>query len=207
MEKKASAKSRVKVKCPKCENIFLPSKKETQSRAGAAARRKGANFENRLAKKFAKWWPGKHEFKRTPMSGGSALKEGWDLSGDIATTASDFPWHLELKNAPSQFAGLHQFFTSEKFALWKWLQQATEDCPRHKIPMVIFNRYDQPTYCAVDARYDSYVSTRLQTTACDYIELNITNKDTDCALMHMIEKRVCVWTLDSMLNSDPEMWK
>lgn len=190
------SKSRVHVKCPKCDTTFIPSKEEVQSRAGASSRRKGAAFENRLAKKFAKWWPGDHEFKRTPQSGGSALKEGWGLAGDIATTADDFPWHLELKNAPGSFAGLHQFYTCPKGHLWKWLYQAANDCPDGKIPLLVFNRYDQPTYCAVRMKHDSYISDRLQRCGMSHFEFYDSNRD----------DRIVIWSLDDMLSSKPEMW-
>lgn len=191
------SKSRVSIKCPNCKHIFLPSSKSVQSRAGASARRKGASFENKLAKKFAKWWPGGHEFKRTPMSGGSALKEGWDLAGDITTTAKDFPWHLELKNAPGSFQGLHQFYTAPKGQLWKWLNQAQDDAPNGKIPLLIFNRFDQPTYCAVKLIWDSHIVDRLTRSNISHYEFYDTNK----------QLIIVIWSLDDMLNSDPENWK
>lgn len=145
-------KSRVNVKCPECEHIFLPSKDEIQSRAGAASRRKGSQFENKVAREIQKWWntyviplDKPYEFKRTPSSGGSALKTGFDMAGDICTNAPDFPYHLELKNAPSMFTGLHNIF-SDKSKLIQWFIQADKDCPKNKIPLLIFNRFDMPTF-------------------------------------------------------------
>lgn len=192
-----STKSEVRTKCPKCEYIFKPSTKEVQSRAGSSSRRKGASFENRLAKKFAKWWLGDFEFKRTPMSGGSALKEGWDLAGDIATNAPDFPYHLELKNSPGSFSGLHQFYTSPRGSLWKWMNQAETDAPTGKIPMLIFNRYDQPTYCAIQIKWDSFVRDRLFRCNIKFFEFYDANRGVT----------VVIWSLEDMLSSDPEVWK
>ena len=182
-------KSRVKYKCPKCDYIFLPSKEEVQSRVGASARRKGANFERLIAKKLKKWWPGDHDFKRTPQSGGSALKEGWDLAGDIATTAKDFQWHIECKNAPGSFQGWHQFFTSSKFKFWEWLQQAIKDRPDDKYILLIINRFDQPTWCAtiISPANRIQILARLANAKINYLQYNYN------ALM--TRASVAIWTL------------
>lgn len=195
---RADRTSRVSVKCPECEHVFLPSLKEKQSRAGKAARRKGANFENKKAKEIAKWWnQGKteYEFKRTPMSGGSALKDGFDMAGDICTNAPDFKWHLELKNQPSSFTGLHNFF-SDKAKVWAWLRQADEECPVDKRPMLIFNRFDMPTYCATFNDHASFIADRLER----------------CNIPHYIyffpnSVSIAIWQYKDMLESDPENWK
>lgn len=186
-------KSRVQIKCPECEHVFLPSLEEVQSRAGKSSRRKGANFERKVAKDFAKWWPGNYEFKRTPMSGGSALKVGFDMAGDICTNAPDFNYHLELKNAPGSFTGLHNLF-SDKSAIWKWMEQAVTDGPLHKMPILIMNRFDMPTFCMclnndkinfiMAHTYLKHLRFRVGS-ACEYV----------------------VWLLNDMLTSNPEEWK
>jgi len=184
--------SRVQVCCPSCKTVFLPSVKEVQSRAGASARRKGANFERTLAKKFQKWW-GHGVFKRTPMSGGSVLKDGFDMAGDLACNASDWIWHIEAKNAPGSYAGLHQFFSAEKFVFWKWWDQACGDCPSNKKVMIVFNRYDQPTMCA--ALKDD-VNFRILLADIPHMEFITRSK------IHF-----CLWSLDDMLTTSPESWK
>jgi len=188
--------SRVQVKCPSCGEIFLPSVEETQSRAGRSSRRKGHAFERTIAKKLQTWWNQngkfKYEFRRTPQSGGSALKQGWGLAGDIATTAINFPWHLELKNAPGSFAGLHQFISAPKFKFWEWLEQANKDCPQNKKVILIFNRFDQPTWCASNV---PWILNRL-----DYIKASY-------FIFHCVGKLdVVIWDLDTMLNSNPSVW-
>jgi hypothetical protein len=191
-------KSQVRQVCPACEHVFLPSLKEKQSRAGKAARRKGANFENKKAKEVAKWWnQGKteFEFKRTPMSGGSALKDGFDMAGDICTNAPDFKWHLELKNQPSNFTGLHNFF-SEKAKVWAWLRQAEEECPVDKNPMLIFNRFDMATFCAAFNDHASYIADRLE--RCRIQHFMFFFPDSCC---------IAIWQYKDMLESDPENWK
>lgn len=192
-KRKSKAKSRVAVKCPECKHAFLPDLKTIQSRAGRSSRAKGAGFERKIAKKLKEWWPGDREFKRTPMSGGSVLKDGFDMAGDICTNVPDFPWHLELKNVPSQFTGLHNFF-SDKSIVWKWFGQACDESPSHRIPMLIFNRFDQPTYCGVMFDKDSYIQDRLYKSDIKYFELNN-------------GKRVFIFLFADMIASDPENWK
>lgn len=190
-------KSRVTVKCPECKNAFIPSLEKVQSRAGASSRRKGANFERKLAKELKKWWPGDCDFKRTPMSGGSALKDGFDMAGDICTNAPDFPYHIEAKNAPGSFTGLHNFF-SEKSVVWKWLKQASDDCPDNKTPMLIFNRFDMPTFCAiVVGNNDNFIRERCERSDIDHIEFT--------SLIHNM--CVCIWQYKDMISSNPENWK
>ena len=187
----SKTKSRVKIACPKCKHVFLPDFKEIQSRAGRSARRKGANFERNLAKKFAKWWPGNYEFKKTPQSGGSILKEGWDLAADICTNAPDFPYSIEAKNQPSNFTGIHNLF-SDKSAVWKWLEQASDDCPKHRKPLLVFNRFDLPTYCA--------------TINIDIVSILI-KCDITFFTFNYKNKCVLIWQLKDMLSSDPQWWK
>lgn len=192
-------KSQVRVVCPECKHVFLPSLKEKQSRAGKAARRKGSSFERKIAKELTIWWNGdKHnyEFKRTPMSGGSVLKEGFDMAGDICTNAPDFKWHLELKNAPSSFTGLHNFF-SEKAKLWAWLNQAENECPDHRESMLIFNRFDIPTFCAAPFTATNDIINRIERAMIPYF----THFDPTTG------RAVVIWPYKEMIDSDPEVWK
>lgn len=184
-------KSQVRYVCPKCEHVFLPSLKEKQSRAGKAARRKGANFEHNIAKKLLKWWPGDYEFKRTPMSGGSKLKVGWDLAADICTNAPDFKYSIECKNVPSSFTGLHNFF-SDKSQIWSWLDQSKVECPKHRKPLLIFNRFDMPTFCAT-----TYIEITIILLQCNINFFTFKNKN----------GHVLVWQFSDMLKSNPDAWK
>lgn len=193
------SKSQVRVKCPECEYVFLPSLKEKQSRAGKAARRKGANFENKKAKEIAEWWnrgrDTNYEFKRTPMSGGSTLKEGFDMAGDICTNAPDFRYHLELKNAPSSFTGLHNFL-SPKSKIWSWLEQASVDCPPFRVPVLIFNRMDMPTFCATDITEGDWITPKLERCGISYYKFKVIGY-----------REVVIWTYKEMIESSWEQWK
>jgi len=195
-------KSRVQVKCPQCEHVFLPSLEETQSRAGASSRRKGHAFERKVAKLLQDWWNSvksseqKCEMRRTPQSGGSALKIGWDLAGDISSTANDFRFHIEAKNAPGSFGGWHQLFTSKKFIIWDWLEQANEDCQENRIPILIVNRFDQPTYCVAGPHK--------RLCAC-FIE-RLSKSNIDYLVYHNKNRMLVIWGLNALLNSYPYDW-
>jgi hypothetical protein len=207
LKKFNKTKSRVQVKCPKCETVFLPSVEEIQSRAGASSRRKGHGFERLVAKKLQKWWNQngkfKYEFKRTPQSGGSCLKQGWGLAGDIATTDPKWPFHVECKNAPGSFKGLHQFFSAEKFVVWEWLEQCKKDCPVGKRILLVVNRFDQPTWCIAPAQ--DYGPTG----DAGFKPLNILRKlhINSMAIEHCSRDiTLYVWSLDDMLSKSPEVW-
>jgi hypothetical protein len=197
------SKSRVQVKCPKCDEVFLPSIEEKQSRAGKAARRKGANFERNLAKKFEKWWnyneKYNYEFRRSPQSGGSILKDGFDMAGDLCSNAPDWYFHVEAKNAPSSFTGLHNFF-SEKAAVHKWWEQAIKDCPNHRVPLLIINRFDQPTFCVACCLN--------RTTSGFYIaELLQNEMKFEHLMFNPHYEQLAIWTLKEMLESDSMKWR
>lgn len=193
--------STVKVKCPNCDKVFLPTKEETQRRAGRSARTKGQAFERKIAKALQDWWPGRYEFRRSPQSGGSVLKEGFDMAGDICTNAPDFLYHLELKNTPSQWTGLHQYFTSEKFALWDYLDQAEKDRPKNKIPLVIFTRTGQPTFCASYKRFFKELFSNFSKWPVKHLVLRPPRENT-----FINHKNVVIWSFDDMLKSSPMDW-
>lgn len=86
-----------------------------------------------------KWWDpeGVHEWRRTPGSGGSPLKEGFDLAGDITTTDKSFQFHVEIKK-DAGWGKLDSALTAPKWKLWDFVSQASDDCPRHRYPLLIF---------------------------------------------------------------------
>ena len=88
--------------------------------SGRSSRTKGASSERELAKIFrARGW----DAKRTPLSGGMHIK------GDLIT---DIPFlHIEAKR-------------QEKLAIPAWIRQSESDCPKGKIPSVVFRQSRQP---------------------------------------------------------------
>ena len=104
-------------------------------------RSRGSANERRLAKLLSNWWIRngvKYDFLRTPQSGGSKLKDGFDMAGDITTNAPDWPFHVEAKREAAW--DILQLITGVSggriMAYWK---QASEDCPTGKTPFVIMS--------------------------------------------------------------------
>ena len=118
----------------------------TRSKAGKKAKTKGASFERRMAKSLGEWWEVK--FYRTPQSGGSHLKEGYELAGDITTPDEAFRFHVECKNQESWT--LHGMMTSPKSLVWKWWEQTLGDCPEDRQPLLVFTRNHLPVFVLME---------------------------------------------------------
>lgn len=99
-------------------------------RRGKTAKRKGANFERTIAKKFQQRYG--IELKRTPQSGGFAKKseKADDYRGDITIvdTTKMLLVHIECKD-------------QKTWSLKQWIEQAENDCPEGRIPIVIFHTF------------------------------------------------------------------
>ena len=122
---------------------IVPVLDSSRQRSGRKARNKGSSYERRLCKSFSEFWGSK--FFRTPMSGGSALKDDYNLAGDLSTPDESFPYHCEAKNQEA-FKGFHTLFTSGKCPVWKWWAQCTEECPTGKTPLLIFTKNYLPSF-------------------------------------------------------------
>lgn len=115
------------------------TKKKPKKNAHRNARVRGKQHERRVASALCDWWDPekKWAWKRTPSSGGSPLKDGWDLAGDICTNCPSFPFHVEAKNDKS-WECLTKGLGTPSWPLWKWVKQADGDCPRHRYPILLF---------------------------------------------------------------------
>jgi Holliday junction resolvase len=127
----------------------MAKKKRSRSEAGKAGKLKGSRFERNIVKQFSQMWPD-GEYTRTPGSGGSNLKEGWDMAGDIVTTSPTFPFCVECKHRE----GWHlEGIFSEKHAVYKWWKQAAEDASVvGKPPLLVFTRNYQKLFMAMRLR-------------------------------------------------------
>ena len=100
-------------------------------RRGKTAKRKGANFERTIAKKFQQRYG--IELKRTPQSGGFAKKseKADDYRGDITIvdTTKMLLVHIECKD-------------QKTWSLKQWIEQAENDCPEGRIPIIIFHQHN-----------------------------------------------------------------
>lgn len=109
---------------------------------GVNGRRKGANYELKIAKLFGEAFG--MEFRRTPLSGGWA-KGNPGVSGDLVCMDLDpgaFPWHIECKRQEGW--KLESIFTDKKEWLNTWWKQASDECPKGKRPVLVFGRNRVP---------------------------------------------------------------
>lgn len=110
-----------------------PEKVEQQkrSRRGRTSRQKGAQYERVVAKKFEEKYGIK--FARTPQSGGFAknTSNAEGFRGDIIPVDRNVKLkvHIECKN-------------QKACSTYKWIDQAEQDCPEEKIPLVVFKRFN-----------------------------------------------------------------
>lgn len=140
-------------------------------------RRKGAKFENAIAREVTAWTGVK--FTRTPSSG------GWAKTGDI--TPKDpkemvkFPFNLELKNNETwNLPMLFKFADTGKLPkpYSDWWKQCTDDAKKSKrIPMVVFSRSYDLVYCIM--REKEFRALGLTRSASIYIRVGV--------------YRVCLW--------------
>lgn len=100
-------------------------------RRGKNAKRKGANFERSIAKRFQQRYG--VELKRTPQSGGFAKKseKADDYRGDITIvdTTQMLLIHIECKD-------------QKTWSLKQWIEQAESDCPNDRTPIVVFHQHN-----------------------------------------------------------------
>lgn len=100
-------------------------------RRGKNSKRKGGKYERDIAKKFQNRYG--VELKRTPQSGGFAKKsdKADDYRGDITIvdTRETLLVHIECKN-------------QKTWQLKQWIDQAEEDCPKDRKPIVVFHQHN-----------------------------------------------------------------
>lgn len=105
---------------------------QKKSRRGKNAKIKGAEYERYIAKKFEEHYGIK--LLRTPQSGGFAknkTSDNEDFRGDIVPADKNvrLKIHIECKN-------------QKKWNLPIWLDQSEGDCPKEKISLVVFKRFN-----------------------------------------------------------------
>jgi len=99
------------------------------------AKEKGREFESTCCRLMQGWWG--TPFKRVPLSG------GWDkqiITGDIFAVNKDgvdksFPFSVECKKQEGW--NLFQLL-DDKGPILQWWKQCTDDCPPHKLPLLMF---------------------------------------------------------------------
>jgi hypothetical protein len=157
--------------CNKCrgEKLTLNKKQKTApcNRCNASGleisaknrnnRSRGANNEYKVRDLFAAWWlkpdGTQYEWARTPQSGGNAtLAAGFNMAGDITTTAPDWPWHVEAKRTKGwSFDQLLTKAPEIVGELGQHMAQAVDEAPTGKIPLLFLQNPgpSQPAYVMV----------------------------------------------------------
>ena len=104
--------------------------KDNKAKIGMRSKLKGGQYERDIAKSFQKRY--NIELRRTPQSGGFSKKveKAEDFRGDIVCIDKDIKlnFHIECKN-------------QKVWKLKDWLEQAEGDCPKDKVPIVIFHKH------------------------------------------------------------------
>lgn len=112
------------------KNTEPPKETIDRKKLGKRSKNKGNNFERATAKKFKSAYG--EELVRTPQSGGFAKKSAKadDFRGDIVPADEDVELllHIECKNCKS-------------WSLPAWLEQAENDSPKGKVPVVVFHKH------------------------------------------------------------------
>ena len=114
---------------------------------GKKSRDKGARFELEVAKLFSNAYD--LEFRRTPLSGGWA-KDADVAQGDIVCLDDDeFAYCIECKNQEGwKFESL---FTSSHSWFDAWWNQAVDECPDDKDPLLVFSKNYTPIFVAMSS--------------------------------------------------------
>ena len=118
--------------------------KRTQAQIGRSSKQKGNSNEREVAKILDGWW-GVGKFSRTPSSGGWGNKDEFNTCGDVISSDTSFPFHVEIKAREGWV--LDHLLISEKSAIWKWWKQTTDECQAHLKPLLIFKRNHIPFFC------------------------------------------------------------
>lgn len=122
-----------------------------KSKRGKSAKVKGASYERTIAKIFKKFL--NIDLVRTPQSGGFAKKstKANEFRGDITCLDESiyFKLHIEAKN-------------HKTWKLKDWFKQATEDCPKGKIPCVVFHQTQENKDGKRISESKEYISMQLE---------------------------------------------
>lgn len=132
------------------EEIAYLKKKIGHSTQGTASRRKGANYENVIAKKIYESWG--IRLVRTPMSGGfQKSQENDSMRGDLSCLDKT----INFKLSP-------ECKKQKTWNLRDWFKQAKEDAPEGKIPIVFFHDFQKIQDGKVVRKAEDYVMLRTE---------------------------------------------
>lgn len=139
------------------ENIQAEIEK---SKKGKRSKVKGSNYERKIAKIFKEKL--NVDLVRTPLSGGFMKRaEEHSLKGDLTCLERDkqFILHVECKD-------------HKTWKLKEWINQAEEDCPKDKIPIIVFHKHQEIENGKRVEKADDYVCLKLD----DFLKIVDKNK-------------------------------
>lgn len=110
-----------------------------------------------------------------------------EISGDITTPDVSFPFCVEGKNCEGWH--LEQLLTAPKSDLYKWWAQATEQCPEHLTPLLVFKRNRHPFLFAM--RKSDFL-----------LDLPV-----PCVTLHLLNDDVVIGLAEHLWATNPEDWK
>jgi hypothetical protein len=132
------------------EEIVFLSQKIKFSKQGKSSRTKGATYENKVRDRFLDKWGVR--LVRTPMSGGFQKSADNDsFRGDLSCLDKDVDFRLSPECKKQQTWNLR-----------KWFDQAKDDAPKGKIPIVIYHDFQQIKNNKVVRKADDFVMLRLE---------------------------------------------
>ena len=115
--------------------------------SGKKSKSKGAAFERKVAKLFSDAY--EMDFRRTPLSGGWA-KDAEVAAGDLVCLGDDsFPYIVECKKQEGW--SFESLFTPDHAWFDCWWEQAVEECPNSKEPLLVFSRNYMPILVAMSS--------------------------------------------------------
>ena len=114
------------------EEIAEMEGKIKRSKVSTRSKAKGGAFESKVAKIIGKRFP-ELDLVKTPSSGGfQHSSNNQEIRGDISNLNKEvtFMLHIEAKN-------------QKVIKMKDWLKQAQSDCPKGKIPSVVFHQQQE----------------------------------------------------------------
>jgi hypothetical protein len=116
---------------------------KTRSGGAKKSKRKGASFEATVARAFAAYFG--CSVRRTPGSGGWATVGDFGPRGDLVFASRKAPYHVECKkhegwDLADLITGVRSCETTSTNSVEAWWAQTVRDCPKKKVPMLVFAR-------------------------------------------------------------------
>lgn len=154
--------------------------------------RKGKAAERKLVPLFAAWWGS--EFFRTPESGGMSTRltkmlkiDFSKFAGDIVTLDETFPFCVESKKVEGWT--LEQLLTSDKTLIHGWWEQAVNQTPVGKLPLLVFTKNHAPLYAMM------YESQFTFSTHCN-----------NWFFTYVDGQEVVIFALENLFKTPKELW-